>query len=134
MEVCSVEITNLANNWAWSHQPTQTQWSLKVPGTLEWTHTGTYIRAHTHTQTNTSELNKPLKLTQLPPGVICQEVLTFNMFHVFDNRLPGSLFAALFQADIMDLVAETQTHIQHVAKDFFFFWHSAKWQAVEKLI
>lgn len=40
------------------------------------------FRINTHI--GASKLNKPLKLTILPQGVVCREVLKHNIFHVFD--------------------------------------------------
>ncbi len=42
------------------------------------------MHTHTHTHVHVSKLNKPLKLTILPQGVVCREVLKHNIFHVFD--------------------------------------------------
>lgn len=38
---------------------------------------------HAHTPRHVSKLNKPLKLTILPLGVVCREVLKPNIFQVF---------------------------------------------------
>lgn len=70
-----VEVTN-------PHRPTATF----IPTLLK-NHTPTDSSAHAHTHTHkcicVSKLNKPLKLTLLPLGVVCTEELKHNLFHVF---------------------------------------------------